>query len=120
MGGLLKKLLRSGTIHTGQVTKILLQIKWDVTTAFCKEPRVANMENTPSSPPGLGQPQEIGKEIIKLNLLRKAVLETRLSVTEHDNGTALLGMCMSRSPARHPPEAGLEGLSWDHGEYFSG
>lgn len=82
-------------------------MKWDVTAIFCKEPRVANMENSPSSPPALGQPQEIGKQVIKLHLLRKTVLETRLSIPEHDNGTAVLYMFIGRSSARHPPETGI-------------
>lgn len=65
------------------------------------------MENSPRSPPGLGQPQETGKQIIKLIFLRKIGLETRLRITEHDNGTTVLGMCMSRSPVRNPPETGI-------------
>lgn len=56
-------------MHILEVTETLLQMKWDVTAAFCKEGGVANMDSRPRSPPGLGQPQEIGKEIIELSLL---------------------------------------------------
>lgn len=78
-------------------------MKWDVTATFCKEPMVASIENSPSSPAGPGQPQQIGRQMFKPYLLRKIVLETRLSTSEHDNGTAVLGMYISRSPARHLP-----------------
>lgn len=35
------------------------------------------------------------------------MLETRLSIPEHDNGTAVLCMYLGRSSARHPPETGI-------------
>lgn len=88
---------------------------------FVKEPKVASIENSPSSPLGLGQSQHIGRQRFKPNLLRKIVCERQGWAHQSVTMRQLFWACVWAEvlPGTYPWDRHFENLSLGHGMHLS-